>query len=302
MKKDNLIIVGIVILLVVSGGLIYKNLSGPKKKVVQEKNNAAVEAVAEMAANDKQILEEGKASDAQLATSLKRLSFSDREAILPFVEKYQKHNAPVVRAAAIEAAGALHSTDLTKFLTEKLTSTDEVVRVAALKGLMRHQGEQHHKIIEGFIANQGSKATGDESLWAYLALGKVSQNEKDRATALTKLLNDLGSDSLFSSMGTDRQEVAHQVLNVFQGEQAVAALSRNILLKAKDIDLSTHALQYLAAYDKDWLMGNIGTVPVRDSGTFQSEVVVFLGKTCPKGAKDVLGKIQAQYRKELACP
>lgn len=293
MKKDTVIYGAIGILIVGSLGLLAKNFFSSKPKTPAKEPIVQDSGVVDMINRDKQLLagkEGAQASPSDIAQSLKRLSFSDREEILPFIKQYQKHSSPLVRAAAVEAAGALNSPELTKFLQENLSSEEEGVRIAALKGLMRHQSPEHVEIIKKHLAKL--KGATEEAAWARLALARVTQDQEEREAYVSELLQNLSVDSA---------EIAHQVLNVFQGDKRALDFAKSVLVKTKDDDLALHAFQYDVAYNKAWLMDKLHELPMRKHSIYQSEVMAFVKKECPAKAKDIVSSLDEGNRKEFSC-
>ncbi len=267
----------------------------------QVKEAPAINAeVTKMIAHDKDVLADAStASDEDMAASLKRLSFSAREEIIPFVQKYETHSSVLVRAAAVEAAGALNDPKLTLLLKDKLDSPDELVRIAALKGLMRHQSVEHETIIRNHL-NKG-KLGKTELIWTYYSLARVSQDEKVRSSNVSEALKKLDADNLGGPKEGDTIELSHQIFNVFQGDKQVTDYARQVLQKSKNDDIGMHAFQFLAAYDKAWLGEKLPSLSMRQSSTYQGEVMNFIKANCPPQSEKVIQEMAPTVRLETKC-
>jgi hypothetical protein len=309
-------LLGALVLIVVVGGGVFafrffkgtgSDIAAPSPQVL------TVQAVID---RDKDVLavkpRGQEPSEQAIVTSLKRLSFSARNDVLPYITQYQDHPSVRVRAAAVEAAGALNSVELTKFLEGKLASEEPLVRVAALKGLMRHQSPEHLEIIKKhasrlntlFGGKDGKIPKGD-AIWTSLALARITQSEKERGFYVAKVLERLsvevgveGSDNAGES---DAREAAHQVLNVFQGDERAISFAEALLEKGKDDELALHALQFSVAYNKKWLADKVGELPMRKMKTYQSELIRYLNQACPPQTRQIVAKLDESLRSQLTC-
>jgi HEAT repeat protein len=306
----NKLLGALVLVVVVGSFFAYRFFKGPSDSVVTAApQTVSVQAVID---RDKDVLavkpRGQEASEQAIVTSLKRLSFSARNDVLPYITKYQDHPSLQVRAAAVEAAGALNSAELTKFLEGKLASEDSLIRVAALKGLMRHQSPEHLEIIKKHASRLNTVVGGKEgkipkadAIWTSLALARITQSEKERGFYVTKVLERLNVDGLENAAEADAREAAHQVLNVFQGDERAVSFAEALLEKGKDDELALHALQFSIAYNKKWLADKVGELPLRQMKAYQSELIRYLNQDCPPQTRQIAVKLDESLRSQIKC-
>lgn len=305
MNTKNLILKLIIGILVIAG--IYL-IARPLLNMMGYKRSLNIDtSLQEMITHDKEVLNNLKPEsttdeEMAMAASLRRLSFSSREDILPLIEKYQNHPSLIVREAAIEAAGALNDQALTQFLASRLESSEPRERIAALKALTRHQSQDHQFIIQSYMAK--TKMGPTETVWAKLALSRVSQDPKIRNRYLEELLSDINIQEIGDTgeRASALKEITRQVLGVFQGDQSVIKFAQMLLQNGKDDETALHALQYSVAYSKDWLKENLASLPMRTLPNFQINIMDFIKKECPSGASSIVEKLETHNRTEYNCP
>lgn len=302
-KKQQPIWIVFAVVAVALALFLFRQWSSRKSGPVQR-----TETVSNVINHDKQLLLDGVKegmTEETLATSLIRLSYSSREEILPYIEKYKNHSSLIIQAAVVEAAGALNTPEMTKFLAEKLNSQEPSIRIAAIKGLMRHQSPEHLEIIkkEAILLNNAKdgKLIKSDAIWTSLALARITQDEKERRFYVDKVLERLSSNDLNLADEKDSREAAHQVLSVFQGDKNVIVFSQHIVEKVQDPDLLLHGLQYLMAYNKPWLLKNLGNLNLPKSGKYRDELAWFLNQNCTSLSSELLKKLGPDISKKIKC-
>jgi len=233
---------------------------------------------------DKENLAKDDASEDSLSSALQRLSMRTDPDVKEYIKKYADHPAPQVKAAAAESAGSfLNEEGYLEIIQEALRSSNETVRIGALRGLSRQGGEENEKMVLNHLKKTGLSA--DESFQANLTLLKVATVPQRRQEALQKLIQM-----------SEKSGSADRLADVFlfaPNEPLLVEKAKTIFSEGTRPELTARAMQYLIAYDKGWMAQHIAEAPMLDSLKYQLVLLDALRTLCPPERKAMLEKLKA---------
>jgi len=263
------------------------------------RTDSVADTLAKVAAEDEQRLSQGTDPDAEIIKSLKRHVDQGHERGHEFVAGYLSHSNPAVRAAALEAAGALSGNPFAREIEQALDGPASEARLAALKAVVRApQGDT----LEKLRAFRRRKDLNHREWYAALtALFRFSDNEKERGDLVRQLITWPVKDP------SVRSEAFNEFFRLRPGDPLLLQLAQTEVARPQDSESAFYAFNYLATGDVLWLKENLQSLPVPEHRAHLSAIVDFVGRHCPPGAQKILDAVRStkkgqQLRIEVRCP
>ncbi len=276
-----------ILLILVSALVAYIFL---KKRTLSEEPAKASAELQRVQQADLQALKKGDQSQAEaIALALRRYTSQSPPEAEEFIKKYLLSENYKIQAAALEAAGAYSWADI-ELLAQALQSNKQEVRLAALRGLAKRSEKKRELLVENFLGQ--SNLNDEEWFAAKFAQLKLAREENMRIEIKKPLLSRA---KLASSLV--RETVYPELFTLLPDDDELKTVARDLLQNKRELEsavLNQRALQYLAAYDEQWLTQQLSDLNLEGDEALQIAVIDFLASHCPPYLDTLEKKLVAQ--------